>query len=144
MICLQIKPINASLIGLLCSLPIPKQVWEDISMNFITSMPTSQGFTTLLVVVDMLTKYAHFGTLPTSFKAMKVFALFINTVVRLHGFLKTIISNRDSVFFSTFWRHLLTISGTKLHFSTTYHPESDGQTKVLNRSLEQYLRVYTS
>ncbi|XP_042018422.1 uncharacterized protein LOC121766112 [Salvia splendens] len=84
--------------GLLQPLSIPSQVWEDVSMDFITGLPPSRGYTTIMVVVDRLSKYAHFAPLPTKFDALRVAHLFINTVVRHHGFPKTLVSDRDSVF----------------------------------------------
>ena len=77
---------------LLQPLPIPSQVWEDVSMDFVTSLPQSRGFTTIMVVVDRLTKYAHFAPLRPHFNALRVANLFIETVVKHHGFPKTLVS----------------------------------------------------
>ena len=74
--------------GLLQLLSIPSQVWEEVSMDFITGLPQSRGYTTIMVVVDRLSKYAHFAALPPRFDALRVAHLFINTVVRHHGFLR--------------------------------------------------------
>ena len=118
--------------GLMQPLPIPSQVWEDVLMDFITSLPQSRGFIVIMVVVDRLSKYAHFAPLPTSFNALRVANLFIDTVVKHHGFLKTLVSDRDSVFLNDIWEEMLRLSGTKIHFTTAYHPQSDGQTEVRN------------
>ena len=124
--------------GLLQPLSIPSQVWDDVSMDFETSLPQSWGFTTIMVVVDRLTKYAHFAPLPPHFNALRVTNLFIETGVKHHGFLKTLVSYRDLVFLNDVWEEMLCLSGTKLYFTTAYHPQSNGQTEVRNRGLEQY------
>lgn len=130
--------------GLLQPLPIPTQVWEDFSMDFITGLPQSRGFTAIMVVVDRLSKYAHFAPLPTQFDAWRVANVFVDTVVKHHGFPKTLVLDRDSVFLNEVWENLLRLSGTKLQFTTAYHPQSDGQTEVRNRGLEQYLRAFVA
>ncbi|XP_042032533.1 uncharacterized protein LOC121779292 [Salvia splendens] len=130
--------------GLLQPLLVPSQVWDDVSMDFVTGLPQSRGYTTIMVVVDRLSKYAHFAALPTRFDALRVAHLFVNTVVRHHGFPKTLVSDRDSVFLNAVWEEILRLSGTKLNFTTAYHPQSDGQTEIRNKGLEQYLRAFTS
>lgn len=95
-----------------------------------------------MVVVDRLSKYAHFALLPTRFDAWRVANLFMDTVVKHHGFPATLVSDRDSVFLNEIWENLLGLSGMKLPFTTAYHPQSDGQMEVQNRGLEQYLRMF--
>lgn len=113
-------------------------------MDFITHLPSSSGKTTILVVVDRLSKHAHFSALGPRFSAPQVAAIFLRDIVRLHGFPSSIISDRDPIFISTFWKELFHLHGTTLALSSAYHPQSDGQTEVLNRCLEQYLRCFVA
>ncbi|KAH9774757.1 hypothetical protein KPL71_006192 [Citrus sinensis] len=143
LICQQTKYSTKAPAGLLQPLHIPSLVWDEITMDFITGLPLSRGYSSILVVVDRLTKSTHFGALLGNFTAHKTVELFVEIVVKIHGFPSSVISDCDPVFLSQFWNRLLTLSGTSLHHSTAYHPQTDGQTEVVNRSLEQYLRAFT-
>ena len=97
---------------------------------------------TILIVVDRLSKYIYLGALPADFTVAKVAELFVEIVVKHHGFPKSIIFDCDPVFVSTFWRGLFELSGTKLSMRSSYHPQTDGKTEVVNRGLEQYIRAF--
>lgn len=111
-------------------------------MDFITGLPSSHGFQVIMVMVDRLTKYAHFAALKSGFTSIQVADRFFDTVVKLHGLRATIISDRDKVFTSTFWSSLFRLQGTTLKMSSAYHPQTDGQSEAVNKCLEMYLRCF--
>jgi hypothetical protein len=122
---------------------IPKSKWEVISMDFIVGLPmTSRRHNYIFVVVDTLTKSAHFIPVKTTYQAPEIARVFINKIVRLHGIPKKIILDRGSIFIGIFWTSFQEALGTQLNFSTTYHPETDGQTKRINQILEDMLHMY--
>ena len=112
-------------------------------MDFITGLPNSKGYTIVLVVVDRLSKYAHFIPMKSDYTAKVVAEAFFHNVVKLHGVPKSIVSDRDKVFTSNFWQHLFKLQGTSLAMSSAYHRQSDGQTEAVNKVLEMFLRCYT-
>lgn len=108
-------------------------------MDFIEGLPMSDGYNVILVVVDRLTKYAHFIPLKHPFTAASVAKTFLEMVVRLHGVPLSILSDRDRIFTSNFWRALLTAVGSKLNYISPYHPQTDGQSERVNQCVEHYL-----
>lgn len=123
--CQHNKYLPQKIPGLLQPIPPPSGPWEDLALDFITGLPSYQGFQVILVVVDRFSKGAHIGSLPTHFTAYKVALLFIDMVCKLHGFPKSLISDRDPVFLSQFWKALFKLNGTKLRSSPGYHPQKD-------------------
>ena len=111
-------------------------------MDFVTVLLVSRGMSTILVVVDRLSKYIHLGALSADFTTAKVAELFVEIVVKHHCFSRYVVSDFDSVFVSAFWRRLFELTSTKLSMSSSYHPQTDGQTELVNRGLDQYLRAF--
>lgn len=109
-------------------------------MDFIKGLPLSEGSNSILVIVDRFTKYCHFVPLKHPFTAQGVAKLILDHVVKLHGIPKSIVSDRDKIFTSTFWKSLFSLMHNKMLLSSSYRPQTDGQTKRVNQCLEIYLR----
>jgi transposase InsO family protein len=143
--CGQNKARNRTAADVLRPLPIPSRRWETISMDFVGPLPKSpSGHDYLLVVVDKFSKMVHLIACHQSITTVQVAQLIYDNVVRLHGFPDNIVSDRDSKFTSLFWRSLWKLSGTQLKMSSSYHPQSDGQTENVNRVVSDILRAYVT
>ena len=128
--CQQVKAEHQRPGGLLKPLTIPKWKWDQITTDFVCGIPkTATGHTAIWVIVDRLTKSAHFLPINMTYPLEKLARIYIKEIVRLHGIPVSIISDRDPRFVSKFWSSLQRSLGTKLHFSTAYHPQTDGQSE---------------
>ncbi|GJP64510.1 hypothetical protein CLOP_g21488 [Closterium sp. NIES-67] len=120
----------------------PTKPWPHVSMDFVTGLPAGASQNdSVLMVVDRLTKMAHFTPCRMTITSEQTAKLFISTVVRLHEIPKAIVSDRDPRFTSNFWTKMWEQYGTRLHLSTTYHPQADGQTERTNQTMEQLIRI---
>nr|AAO19383.1 putative polyprotein [Oryza sativa Japonica Group]ABF98353.1 retrotransposon protein, putative, Ty3-gypsy subclass [Oryza sativa Japonica Group] len=141
-VCQRVKAEHQKPAGLLQPLKIPEWKWEEIGMDFITGLPrTSSGHDSIWVIVDRLTKVAHFIPVKTTYSGSRLAELYMARIVCLHGVPKKIVSDRGSQFTSNFWKKLQEEMGSKLNFSTAYHPQTDGQTERVNQVLEDMLRA---
>lgn len=120
-------------------LPIPQGAGVDIAMDFVENLPKSNSFDVIVVVIDRFTKYGHFLLLSHPYNAKEVAKVFFARVFKLHEMLRTIISNKDKVFLSSFWQSLFQLQGSSLHYSSSYHLQTDGQTEALNKCVEGWV-----
>ena len=140
--CQRIKAEHQRPAGLMQPLEIPEWKWDHITMDFIVGLPrTPTKKDSIWVVVDRLTKSAHFLPVRVGQGTEELARLYVREIVRLHGAPASIVSDRDPKFVSRFWRCLQEELGTKLNFSTAYHPQTDGQTERVNQILEDMLRI---
>lgn len=123
-------------------LDVPEWIWDNISMDFVTGLPnTAKGNDAIWVVVDRLTKLAHFIPIKIIFSLQKLAEIYISIIVKLHGIPSSIVSDKDPRFTSRFWGSLHDSLGSKLRLSSAYHPQTDGQTERMIQSLEDLLRA---
>ncbi|GJZ12682.1 putative reverse transcriptase domain-containing protein [Tanacetum coccineum] len=140
--CAKVKAEHQRPSGLLVQLAIPEWKWDNIMMDFITKLPkSSQGFNTIWVIVDRLTKSDHFLPIRENDPLDKLARLYLNRIVARHGIHVSIICDRDGRFTSNFWRSFQKALGTDLSMSTAYHPETDGQSERTIQTLEDMLRA---
>ena len=128
-------------VSLYTPLLVPDRLWQDVSMDFVLGLPhTLKKHDSIFVLVDKFSKMAHFIPCSKTSNASKIAKLYFDEIVKLYGFPKTIVSDRDIRFMSYFWKTLWPLVGTKLKFFAAYHPQTDGQTEVVNRSLGNLLK----
>jgi hypothetical protein len=140
--CQRVKAEHQRPAGLLQPIKIPEWKWEEIGMDFIVGLSRTQaGYDSIWVIVDRLTKVAHFIPVKTTYSDAKIAELYISRIVCLHGVPKKIVSDRGSQLTSKFWEKLQKSMDTKLNFSSAYHPRTDGQTERTNQILEDILRT---
>ncbi|GJX38572.1 putative reverse transcriptase domain-containing protein [Tanacetum coccineum] len=140
--CARVKAEHQRPSGLLVQPEIPEWKWDNITMDFITKLPrSSQGFDTIWVIVDRLTKSAHFLPIRENDPLDKLARLYLNRIVARHGIPASIICDRDGRFTSNFWRSFQKALGTDICMSTAYHPETDGQSERTIQTLEDMLRA---
>lgn len=144
MTCKRSKPNNQRPYGLLNPLSVPKEPWEGIGIDFVGPLPESKdrnaSYDSITVIIDLLSGMVHLVPSRTNYTAKQIAELIFSEVYKLHGVPKYIVSDRDSLFTSTFWTHLHKLIGTELRMSSAYHPESDGSTERANRTVTQMLR----
>ncbi|KAM1056879.1 hypothetical protein EV1_029965 [Malus domestica] len=140
--CQQVKAEHQRPAGLLQSLSIPEWKWEHITMDFVIGLPrTREGHDSIWVIVDRLTKSAHFIAVEKTYTLERLARLFLDVIIKLHGVPVSIISDHDPRFTSRFWGSLHKAMGTKLSFSTAFHPQIDGQLERTIQTLEDMLRA---
>jgi hypothetical protein len=141
-VCQRVKAEHQRPAGLLQPLKVPEWKWEEIDMDFIVGLPhTRDGYDSIWVIVDRLTKVAHFIPVKTTYSGAQLAELYMSRIVCLHGVPKKIVSDRGTQFTSCFWKRLHESMDTKLNFSSSYHPQTDGQTERTNQVLEDMLRA---
>ncbi|GKC67080.1 putative reverse transcriptase domain-containing protein, partial [Tanacetum coccineum] len=140
--CSKVKAEHQRPSGLLQQPEIPEWKWEKITMDFITKlMRSSSGHDTIWVIMDRITKSAHFLAFREDYQMNKLARIYINEIVARHGMPVSIISDRDGRFTSQFWQTLQKALGTRLDMSTTYHPQTDWQSECTIQTLEDMLRA---
>ena len=139
--CQKVKAEHRHPAGELQPIELPEWKWDQITMDFVVGLPrTVEGYDAIWVVVDRLTKTAHFIPIKVTFSVERLAEIYVASIVRLHGVPLSIISDRDARFTSQFWRCVQRTLGTQLKFSTAFHPQTDGQSERTIQTLEDMLR----
>ena len=149
-LCQQNKFAKHARYGQIKFAPVPTLPWHDVTMDFVVKLPKSKNPTTqeiydsIMVMVDKLTKYVLMIPFKKSYKTDQFGFILLDRLVKDHGIPASITSNKNKFFTSNYWKTLMSAIGTKLKMSTIYHPETDGQTKKINQSMETYFRHYVN
>jgi hypothetical protein len=131
--CQRVKAERQRPAKLLHPLKIPQWKWEEISMDFIVGLPTMQsGYDSIWVTVDNFSKVAYFILVKTMYRGAKLAELYISRIVCLHRVPNKIVSDRGTQFTSRFWEKLHEAMDTRLNFCSAYHPQTDGETEMVN------------
>lgn len=140
-VCQRTKADTRRPAGLYTPLEVPRVPWEQLHIDFVVELPSDEGYKTVMTVVDRFSRMCCFVPLKNT-DAESVAKAFFKEVVANHGLPRVLISDRDPRFTGQFWRTIMKTFNTKLHFTTAFHPQSDGLAEVSNRTLEQLLRAH--
>ena len=141
--CQQVKLEYQRPSGLLQQLPIPEWKWDMIAMDFVSGLPyTLSGYDAIWVMVDRLTKISHFLPIKKTYSTDRLARLYVNQIIYLRGVPMSIVSDRGATFTSVFWQELHKAMGTRLNFSTAFHPQTDGQSERTIQTFEDILWMH--
>ena len=147
-ICATSKTPNEKPRGLLKTMPVPSHPWQYIGIDFVGPLPESSNrngsYDMICVIIDILTAMVHLVPTKQTYKAADIAKVIFDCVYKLHGLPERIISDRDSLFTSHFWKRLNALAGIRLHMSSAFHPQTDGATERANRTMTQMLRQCVS
>ena len=145
LVCQKVKYDRHKSYGFLQPLPIPEVPWQSIAMDFVTGLPRTQaGNDAIWTIVDRFSKQAHFIPVRKTIKADHMARIFLAQIFKHHGMPRSIVSDRDPRMTSLFWKALFENLGTKLKFSSAYHPQTDGQSEVANATVLDLLKSYVA
>ena len=142
--CQKVKAKNSSMTTPLHPNEIPSSPWEIISVNLIGPLPQSEGKNTILVIVDRFSKMIHLFPVMDTITSKGVATIFCNSIFKLHGTPRKVISDQGPQFVSLFMKDLYELLNIQANLSTAYHPQTDGQTEQINREVKKYLRIYVN
>ena len=142
--CTRTKAPRHAKYGVLRPLPVPQHRWKDITMDFVVGLPLVNGYDSVCVSVDRLTKERHLTACHSTITSEGLADLFIHNIFRLHGLPDSVTSDWGPQFIRAAWKQVCKKLGIKAQLSTAFHPETDGQTEKINGVMEQYLRAFIS